>query len=106
MAAQLMVRPSSLMYDGIQLREFGNIHLFRFNEELQFRMEELLERRKANSLTPEEEVEYAGICELERIFTFINAQLSTQAKWCPIDPDNWYDKEPDTSANTAIPQNL
>lgn len=105
MTAQLMVKPSSLMHSGIKMREFGNIHLFRFTKELQTRMEELLERRKADLLTPEEEAEYTGICELDRIFTFINAQLANQAKWCPINADNWFDDEPDTSANTATPQN-
>jgi hypothetical protein len=35
----------------------------------------LLEKRKAGLLTPEEEAEYAGIAELERIVTFVNAKL-------------------------------
>lgn len=105
MNSQLMVKPSSLINSGIKMVEFGNIHLFRFTDELQSRIEELLERKKVGILTPEEDAEYAGISELERIFTFINAQLSTQAKWCPINPDNWLEDEPDTSASTATPQN-
>ena len=50
MTAQLMIRPSSLMYSGLKVRQFGNIHIFRFAEELQSRMEELLEIKKAKSL--------------------------------------------------------
>ncbi|MEQ9549376.1 MAG: hypothetical protein RIM23_07135 [Coleofasciculus sp. G3-WIS-01] len=77
MTPQLMIQPSALMSSGIKMSEFGNIYLFRFNDELQSRFEELLEKRKTNQLTPTEEAEYAGISELQRIFTLINAQLAT-----------------------------
>jgi len=84
MTPQLMVQPSTLMSSGIRMSEFGNISLFKFTSELQSRFEELLEKKKADILTPEEEAEYAGISELERIFTLINAQLAAKSKWCPI----------------------
>ncbi|MBD2386813.1 hypothetical protein [Cylindrospermum sp. FACHB-282] len=83
MTTQLMVQPSSLISSGIRMSEFGNIYLFKFTEELQSRFEELLEKKKTNTLTPEEEAEYVGISELERIFTLINAQLAAKSKWCP-----------------------
>lgn len=57
--------------------------LFRFTDELQSRFEELLQKKKADALTPEEEAEYVGISELERIFTLINAQLAAKSKCCP-----------------------
>ena len=106
MNIQLMVKPSSLMPQGIKMVEFGNIYLFRFTDEIQSRMEELLERKKLDLLTADEIPELAGIIELSRIFTFINAQVSTQAKWCPIELDNLYDNELNTSANTATLQNI
>lgn len=84
---------------------FGDIYLFKFTSELQSRLEELLEKKKANLLTPEEEAEYAGISELERIFTLINAQLASKSKWCPTKLEDLYDNEPDTSVNTVTPQN-
>ncbi len=87
------------------MSEFGDIYLFKFTSELQSRLEELLEKKKANLLTPEEEAEYAGISELERIFTLINAQLASKSKWCPTKLEDLYDNEPDTSVNTATPQN-
>ncbi len=105
MTTQLMVQPSSLMSSGIRMSEFGNIYLFRFTDELQFRIEELLEKKKADLLTPEEEAEYAGISELERIFTLINAQLATKSKWCPSQLEDLYDNELDTSVNTVTLQN-
>ncbi|MEA5511743.1 hypothetical protein VB715_18385 [Crocosphaera sp. UHCC 0190] len=83
MTPQLMVNPSSLMTNGVEMREFGNIYLFSFTSQLQTRFEELLTKKKTNSLSSEEEAEYRGISELERIFTLINAQISTKSKWCP-----------------------
>jgi len=77
-----MVQPSSLISSGIRMSEFGDIYLFKFTDELQSRFEELLEKKKAYALTPEEEAEYVGISELERIFTLINAQLAAKSKWC------------------------
>ncbi|QLE54888.1 hypothetical protein [Nostoc sp. TCL26-01] len=83
MTTQLMIQPSSLMSSGIRMSEFGDIYLFKFTDELQSRFEELLEKKKADTLTSEEEAEYVGISELERIFTLINAQLAAKSKWCP-----------------------
>ncbi|QSJ19332.1 hypothetical protein JYQ62_11770 [Nostoc sp. UHCC 0702] len=88
MTTQLMVQPSSLISSGIKMSEFGDIYLFKFTDELQSRFEELLEKKKADALTAEEEAEYVGICELERIFTLINAQLATKSKWCPNKLEN------------------
>ena len=75
MTPQLMVQPSSLMTSGVQMREFGGVYLFRFSDELQSRFEALLDRQKTSALTAKEMAEYAGIKELQRIFTLINAQL-------------------------------
>jgi hypothetical protein len=83
MTPQLMIQPSSLMREGVELREFGNIYLFRFTSELQSRFEQLLAKNKTDSLSVDEEAEYAGLSELERVFTLINAQLATKSQWCP-----------------------
>ncbi|MBF2006876.1 MAG: hypothetical protein IGS49_15740 [Chlorogloeopsis fritschii C42_A2020_084] len=88
MTTQLMVQPSSLISSGIKMSEFGDIYLFKFTDELQSRFEELLEKKKADALTSEEEAEYIGISELERIFTLINAQLAAKSKWCPKQLEN------------------
>jgi hypothetical protein len=83
MITQLMVQPSSLISSGIKMSEFGDIYLCKFTDELQSRFEELLEKKKADLLTPEEEAEYVGISELQRRFTLINAQIAAKSKWCP-----------------------
>jgi hypothetical protein len=71
----LMIEPSSWLRSGITIAKVDNIDLVKFTDELHDRAEELLEQRKAGLLTMEEEAEYAGIAELERILTFINAKL-------------------------------
>ncbi len=84
MVAQFMVQPSSPMRSGITMSQMGEVYLFKFNEELQSRFKDLLQQKKQQALTPEEQAELAGISDLSRIFTLINAQLAVQAKWCPL----------------------
>jgi hypothetical protein len=84
MVAQFMAQPSSLMRSGIIMSQMGEVYLFKFNDELQTRFEDLQQQ----SLTPAEQAELAGISDLSRIFTLINAQLAVQAKWCITYPEN------------------
>ena len=69
-------RPSSLI-GSIKLEKVDQHSLFKFNDDLQSRMEQLLERKKADLLSPEELAELEAIGELDRIFTHINAMLVT-----------------------------
>lgn len=75
MTPVLMIEPSSWLRSGITVEKVDGVNLLRFTDELHTRLEELLEKRKAEQLTPVEEAEYAGISELERILTFVNAKL-------------------------------
>ena len=68
-------KPSALMHE-IQLEKVGGWNLFKFSETLQLRMESLLERKKADAITPDEIAELDAIGELDRIFTHINAMLA------------------------------
>lgn len=70
----VITRPSALL-GNIRVEKVDNFNLFKFNVELQARMEELLERKKADALTPEEALELEAIGELDRIFTYINTVL-------------------------------
>jgi hypothetical protein len=70
-------KPSSLINE-IQLEKVGNWNLFKFSESLQLRMESLLEKKKADQITPDEISELDAISELDRIFTRINAMLAAQ----------------------------
>ena len=67
-------RPSTLLGE-IKVEKVDKFNLFKFTDELQKRMEELLERKKADLLTSDEVIELEAIGELDRIFTHINAML-------------------------------
>jgi hypothetical protein len=73
----VIARPSSLL-SSIRVEKLDNFYLFKFNDKLQIRMEELLQRKKADLLTSEEVIELEEIGELDRIFTHINAMLIAQ----------------------------
>lgn len=70
-------KPSLLIHE-IRLEKVGSWNLFKFSESLQLRMEDLLERKKADQITPSEIAELEAIGELDRIFTHINAMLAAQ----------------------------
>ncbi len=70
-------KPSSLIHE-IRLEKVGNWNLFKFSESLQLRMEDFLEKKKADQITPEEIAELDAIGEMDRIFTHINAILAAQ----------------------------
>lgn len=69
---QAISRPSTLL-GKIKVEKVDQFNLFKFSDELQNRMEELLDRKKADLLTSEE-----AMVELDRIFTHINAMLVAQ----------------------------
>jgi hypothetical protein len=72
-----LAKPSSLIHD-IRSEKVGDWLLFKFSDSLQLRMEGLLEKNKLEKLTLEENSELEAIGELDRIFTHINAMVSTQ----------------------------
>ncbi len=70
-------QPSSLIHE-IRIEQVGNWNLFKFSDALQLRMETLLDKKKADQLTPEEMGELDAIGELDLIFTHINAMIAVQ----------------------------
>lgn len=79
MIVKTMVQPSSWVEGSIQLQKVRGLNLFKFTDELQTRLETLISRKKANLLTPEETAELAGITELDRIFTLMNARIIAES---------------------------
>jgi hypothetical protein len=79
MVTQTMVQPSSWVEFGIQIQIVRGLNLFKFTDTLQSRLEVLIDRQKANSLTPEETAELAGITELDRICTLMNARIIAES---------------------------
>jgi hypothetical protein len=75
---QVTIKPSSLLVKGIQVERIHNLNLFKFTQELGDRMNELLNKKKANTLTLEETTELETIGELDTIFSYINAVIASQ----------------------------
>jgi hypothetical protein len=69
----VIAKPSSLL-SNIRVEKVDQFHLFKFDDQIQTRME----GKKADLLTPEEILELEAIGELDRIFTHINAMLVAQ----------------------------
>lgn len=79
MNAKLMIQPSSFVDAGIKNRSIRGLNLFKFSDDLQERLEILNEKKRESSLTPDEEAELAGILELDRIFTLLNAKVIAES---------------------------
>lgn len=74
MVNPVYTKPSSLI-GSIKLEQVDRHSLFKFTDDLQLRMEQLLLNKKADNLTPDELAELEAIGELDQIFTHINAML-------------------------------
>lgn len=75
MIAQMMVKPSLWVATGIVVEKVRDRYLFKFSEELQSRLDELNQHLKDKQLTEAEQVELAGILELDQIFTLLNTKI-------------------------------
>ncbi len=53
---QVMISPPSLLEKGIKVEKIARLLLFKFTDELQSRLEDLLEKNKTGYLTLENEV--------------------------------------------------
>jgi hypothetical protein len=76
---QVVISPQSLLETGIKVEKVDNLRLFKFTDELQLRLEDLLEKNKMGVLAPEEAAEFDAVGELDRIFTYLNSLLAAQA---------------------------
>ncbi|MEL6247165.1 MAG: hypothetical protein AAFY78_00625 [Cyanobacteria bacterium J06648_16] len=79
MITQTMVQPSSWIENGVRLQKIRGLNLFKFTDELQSRLETLIDRKKENLLSVDETAELAGIAELDRIFTLMNARIIAES---------------------------
>lgn len=74
-----MIQPSFFVDAGIQVESVRGLSLFKFSDDLQERLENLNEKKKKSSLTPDEEAELTSILELDRIFTLLNAKIIAES---------------------------
>ena len=73
-----LVKPSQFLPEGICIQHINNLMLFKFTDKLGERMQELLDKNKLNTLTPEEAIELEAIGELDDIFSYINSAVAAQ----------------------------
>jgi hypothetical protein len=78
-AMTTLLKPSTLIPTGLRVQQINNLTLFKFTDELGDRLQTLLDKKKADSLTPEEAIELDAIGELDEIFSYINAVMAARA---------------------------
>lgn len=74
-----LLKPSTLIPKGLQVQQINNLTLFKFTDELGDRLQILLDKRKADTLTADEAIELEAIGELDEIFSYINAVIAARA---------------------------
>jgi hypothetical protein len=74
-----LLKPSKLLPTGLKIQHINNLTLFKFTDNLSDRLQELLDRKKLDLLTPNETLELEAIGELDDIFSYINATIAAQS---------------------------
>ena len=77
------LQPSQLLAAHLQVERQDRLTVFKFTETAQARLDDLLTYRKEGGLTAEEQAELDALAELDRIFTYINAQLALTQGFVP-----------------------
>ncbi|MBC7880227.1 MAG: hypothetical protein H7Y37_02755 [Anaerolineae bacterium] len=75
-----LLKPSAFVSKGLRVEQVNNLTLFKFTDELSERLQILLDKKKADSLTAEEILELETIGELDEIFSYINAVMAVKAQ--------------------------
>ncbi|MEA5502468.1 hypothetical protein VB735_04970, partial [Halotia wernerae UHCC 0503] len=84
----IVVKPSSWLANGIQVEKVNNLNLFKLTDELQARMQKLVDKKTADSLTLEEAAEMEAIGELVIIVSYINGMIASEAQKSQV-TENW-----------------
>lgn len=74
-----LLKPSAFISKGLRVQQIDNLTLFKFTDELGEHLQMLLDKKKADSLTPDESLELEAIGELDEIFSYINAVIAARA---------------------------
>lgn len=76
---QVMEQPSFWVMDQVTVNPNDRFQMFSFMPSLQKRLEQLLEQHRASGLSEDEMAEMHGILELNKILSFVNTKLATEA---------------------------
>jgi histidyl-tRNA synthetase len=75
---RVVISPQSLLETGIRVEKVDDLRLFKFTDDLQDKLEDLLAKNQSEVLTITEQEELNSISELDRIFTYLNSLLVAQ----------------------------
>ncbi|BAZ53127.1 hypothetical protein NIES4103_57990 [Nostoc sp. NIES-4103] len=75
-----VIKPSLWLEKGILIEKVNGVNLFKITDELQARMEELVDKKILNYLTPQEAAEIEAIGELIIIITYMNGMIANQVQ--------------------------
>ncbi|MEO0516066.1 MAG: hypothetical protein AAF171_02070 [Cyanobacteria bacterium P01_A01_bin.116] len=73
-----LIRPSAILPESIRVQKIDDLMLFKFTEQLGDRLQALLDKKKADTINPDEMLELETIGELDNIFSYINAVMAAQ----------------------------
>lgn len=73
-----LLSPSTILPEGICVQRNDDLTLFKFTEKLGDRLQELLDKKKADTINPDEMLELETIGELDNILSYINAVMAAQ----------------------------
>jgi hypothetical protein len=73
------LKSSTFIPEGLQVLEINDLLLFKFTDELGDRMQTLLDKKKADTLSPEGSIKLEAIGELDEFFGYINAVIAAKA---------------------------
>ncbi|BAY16672.1 hypothetical protein NIES21_25020 [Anabaenopsis circularis NIES-21] len=83
-----IAKPSSWLDKGILIEKVNSVNLFKFTDELHARMQELIDKKQADSLTQKEASELEAIGELIIIVTYMNGMIASAAQQ-PQESETW-----------------
>ena len=78
-----VLKPSTLIPKGLRVQQINHLTLFKFTDELGARLQTLLDKKKADTLTAAAAGELDAIGELDEIFSYINAVMTVRANGHP-----------------------
>ena len=71
------LKPSSLLPKGMRIQQINHLTLFKFTDELGDRLQTLLDKKKADTLTATENLELEVIAQLDEIFSYVNGAIAS-----------------------------
>ena len=77
-AINTSLKASSLVTKGMRIHQINHLTLFEFIDELGDRLQTLLNKKKADTLTSTENLELEAIGELDEIFSYVNAVIASK----------------------------